>query len=826
MCCGCVPAAQCDTSIFGGSQGGSATGFVLGQPAFAIAQNNATGFFWGRIDVDPAQAGPNWADPASGIQFSTVTAGAQGTGMLSCSVRLRVLLFWVRRSGLACVNDGGALGSNQRQVARPSQVHTFQLTPSCSCVFAVCADPTAAANFCSSWTTNCGTSIDESDLAVDGTSFTETFSYCGPAESGDFGLGDVGWYTRNVTTYSDAECNVGALTFAESGTFQSGGLDGNEDEAKSFQRLAAQVQVTPIDADTVQRLSLACACAVDSKSDPWVANQTRTLTQCPQDTCSSQGWYFNATIGETAYGTIRRLTDGTHPDTLQMSLPDNTQAVGIRLPVTFLGGKAFEITDDTCAFDNPTYDYCGMWSRTCTAESFTFDTTEVLSLTGEGESDGQAVYYKEFFSPGQACDQTISQMTVEAVGFWSQFPVNGVQGLLINYHQVEIQTATPDMLNNPSTGCPCGGTWVANQKRVLKTCAAGTCPGQAIFGGGILGQPGYGKVVRVGTMIQMSKLQNTVADGISGAQLGMTDFPLTLNQECSKEVVVDRICGVYNQPCKPDGEYGTAVTSYTSDFYYETMDDRHVYWVNRSDYNPGTGCDVTPILKIQQSGALVILSDKTAVTDAKAVQLTPSYLSIQPLADMVTTNLNKDCPCSSKANPWVTGQARILTEACPAGTCSDYSWLRQPILGNGAPVFGSMRRMSNSLRMTQFRESKADGFAMLLDAFDFPYVLGDEDACKYSPPTPGGQSGGSMGGGSVFLILFMVLVLVYVGGGMIMNYMKTQTPTIPHIEFWRTVPGHVVDGINFAVCGLCGMRKGGMKYAEFGGNKDNGYGAL
>jgi len=758
---------QCDTSIFGGTQEASSAGFVIGQPAFAIAQNNETGFFWGRMDSDPSQALPNFnADPATGTQFMATAADAQ-----------------------------------------------------------VCGDPKIINNYCASWTTTCATHLEDDAMAVDGTSFTETFNYCGPTPNpAGLDQGDVGWFVRNVTTYSDAECNLGSLTFAETGTFQTGTLDGNQDQALSFQRKAASVTVMPIDQATVDQLSLNCPCAIDPKNDPWAANASRVLTQCPSASCSFQGWYFNTTIGDKAYGTVRRLSDGTHPDTLQQSLPSNTRDEGTTYPVSYLGGKAFEVLDNTCPYVTPTFNMCGMWARQCTAESVVYDTTQVLSLTGQEEENGAAVFYKEFFQIGGGCQSTQSQMTVEAEGFWSSYEVDGINGVLINYHSVEIQTATPDMLNNAQTGCPCGGTWEAGVKRTLVTCADGTCPGKALFGGGILGIPGYGKVIRVNDMLQMSKLQEQVTDGISNGVFQMDDFPLSLDQECVKEKVIDQVCGNYQQPCHPDGEYGTAVTSYTSSFYFETKDKAKTYNLNRTDYQPGSGCDLAPILSVVQVGVLDVMSDTTAVANAKAVSLKPTLLTITPLNSDITAALNSKCPCSTTSNPWSTNLARTIDAACPDNTCNDYSWLRQPILGNGAPVYGSMRRMGNFLRMTQFAGDKQQGFSELLDSFDFPYMMQDDSACEPVPAS--GSSSGGMGAGSALVIVFLVLVLVYVGGGMALNYQKTQTPTIPHVDFWRAFPGHVVDGINFAVCGLCGTRSTSARYQEFGGNPDNSYGSL
>jgi hypothetical protein len=59
-----------------------------------------------------------------------------------------------------------------------------------------------------------------------------------------------------------------------------------------------------------------------------------------------------------------------------------------------------------------------------------------------------------------------------------------------------------------------------------------------------------------------------------------------------------------------------------------------------------------------------------------------------------------------------------------------------------------------------------------------------------------------MSGGSVFLIVFFVLLSVYILGGVLMNYRagKQGIELLPNLEFWRGIPSLIVDGFKFATC--------------------------
>ena len=80
-----------------------------------------------------------------------------------------------------------------------------------------------------------------------------------------------------------------------------------------------------------------------------------------------------------------------------------------------------------------------------------------------------------------------------------------------------------------------------------------------------------------------------------------------------------------------------------------------------------------------------------------------------------------------------------------------------------------------------------------------------------------------MKGGSVFVLLLFLGIAFYFIGGMVMNHQRTGTPSIPHVEFWRSIPTLIGSGLKFL---LSGCKKDSGNYSDFGGNPDNSYGSL
>lgn len=753
----CTQGTCPNTALFGSSLEQSKAGIAIGQPSFAVAQRTADTFILGRFDYLPSDGFSNGVDNT---------------------------------------NEPPQFNSNGTN----------------------CPAPTVIPDYCGSFEQACSPEVDEAGDAVD-QSFISTFQYCGGKAAGDFSLGSAGWFNRTYTLYSDTECTAGKekVSYQEVGTLNTGKESDTGESSYGYQRWAPATTVTAYEG-YITTMSLMCPCG-----GTWTAGVPRTLTQCLSSdgataSCVNPGWYQNVSLGQLAYGTIRRLGDnGQDKDELQFSKPSAVNNDGSGVYLDGLGGLAYQNTDTTCPFNTPSYDLCGTWTRDCAADLFSADSTNMILMTGEGDNDGQILMYKQYFNPDTSCDESEVQLTIEARGYYSKLMVaDSHPGVLVNYLALLV-TATDEndmvgALNDVNNGCPCGGTWVSGVKRTLVTCPTGTCPGAGIFGAGTLGVPGYGLMSITGGKLQMSDLMDNEGDGIyPGGLYGMDAFPFELDAACEPSQPATTVCGNWTQPCQSDG----AVTDFNVNFFYETMDGEKTYNMARSDYAPGTGCDSTPILTVTQTGVLTKTGAQTAVANGIAIKIEPSTMTITPMTAEIVSRLAGVCACGVT---WTLNQAQTFTAPCPAGTCSDISWIRQPI---GATSYGSMRHMGEALRMTEFDVDMAAGYQNDLQPYDYSLDQIDSDACEPAPPTPAKQKVG-MKGGDVFALLFFLGFGTYFIGGMALNYSKTGTPGIPHVDFWKSVPTHVGNGVRFI---LSGCKKDGS-YSEFGGNPDNSYGSL
>jgi hypothetical protein len=546
-----------------------------------------------------------------------------------------------------------------------------------------------------------------------------------------------------------------------------------------------------------------------------------------------------------------------------MSDPVETEDDGKTEPLNYYGGQAFTATDNSCPFDSPSTDPCGTWTLSCSA-SGTFDRTDMYVFTGEGENDGQIVRFSQYFAPNTGCSENQVALSIEARGFWSTYAEDDAEnGLLVNFPTLLVTAQSEDLvtsLNDEQYGCPCGKSWSLGVERVLiAACPENTCPYPTLLGDGtaaaVLGKPGYARLIRAGNRLQLSTFMDNANDGIISVDFNLiANLPMNLGSKCKQEEAIANICGKWEMPCQADGSPSSAVYDYTSSFSFDDNGKSGTYTMTREDYAPGLGCDTTQALTVTQTGTLEFPTGQTsAVKNGRAAVLSPSTMTITPKTSDIAQQLQKVCPCNGQ---WTSGTPRVFSgtnAACPTGTCNDYTWLRQPI---GQKAYGSIRRMDEFTRLTSFSDDQSTGFNYVLQPFDYSYTLMDTFSQCSPPPPPGpnpgpgpspsppgpgpnpgpGRSTGSKGkmdGGELFLLLFFVFVVVYLVGGMVMNYVKSGganggVPAIPHARFWREeFCGLVADGVNFAVCRLCGTRGvGGPRYAEFGGNPDNNYGAL
>jgi len=103
------------------------------------------------------------------------------------------------------------------------------------------------------------------------------------------------------------------------------------------------------------------------------------------------------------------------------------------------------------------------------------------------------------------------------------------------------------------------------------------------------------------------------------------------------------------------------------------------------------------------------------------------------------------------------------------------------------------------------------------------FTVGEDDKCNFAlgfaancggGSNPDGDNGGGMSGGTILLILVIVLVPVYIVIGCIYKAKTKGTTGVescPNVEFWRDLPGLVKDGFRFT---FSKCRGGGGTYNQ------------
>eukprot|EP00039_Didymoeca_costata_P019032 m.335969 g.335969 ORF g.335969 m.335969 type:complete len:896 (+) comp17725_c0_seq1:97-2784(+) len=685
---------------------------------------------------------------------------------------------------------------------------------------AACDVPAPVVESCGDYQTRCNPVIDGATGSVKGSAM---YSLQSASDA------SAGFFTRSGFIYSDAMCKTLALEFHDKGAMTIGGDSNSVEGATLFQRFSQSVNVTVYDGDYVSSLNTNCPCG-----SKWTQGVSRTLTYCASNTCASAPWYSNSSgIGTIEYGVTRYTAVDAFVD-LQFSpgIDSQDDAMDLTLTANNLGQDYSVVNNAACTY-NETNDICGIYEMTCSADpnNRNYEINGQITATGTDTSDGGVLLMRQFFDAGTDCAPAKVQLSVLYRGFYSSVDNNGNgdTGVLFNYRKLDVVPYDEfvGFLNDQDNGCPCGGKWQQSVERTLTTCPEGTCPGASkFFNSGSLGRPGYGKVKTSGGTIQIGDLGPNVSS-ISDLGVSINSLPWEQLVGCQTPVPSSDFCGHWHMPCQTDGQ----ADDYVIDFNYNIYTKE--YEMNRQDYAAGGGCDATPILTIYQIGGMIVTNQANPNQGGHTVALTPKVMSITPYATNIVELLASVCPCGVK---WTVGKTQNFTGACPENTCNDVSWLRQPI---GETGYGSMRRLGEDLRMTTFN-STTDGYHMAFTVFDFDFILLKQ--CDGKPVTtqpwhptraPSTAPKKGLDGGDTFVLLFFVFAFLYLAGGMTFNYMQTGgsrggTPTIPHIGFWRELPGLVADGVIFTFCTGCGFLstfKGSSSYERMG-NSNPEYGAL
>ncbi|CAL1530934.1 unnamed protein product [Lymnaea stagnalis] len=136
---------------------------------------------------------------------------------------------------------------------------------------------------------------------------------------------------------------------------------------------------------------------------------------------------------------------------------------------------------------------------------------------------------------------------------------------------------------------------------------------------------------------------------------------------------------------------------------------------------------------------------------------------------------------------------------------------------NGNGVFGDPAENSvtfnNSYSYNSDTKPRAINLKVICSSEDSSFTFESETSLTYSfmlktrfgcAPAPAPSSGGGLSVGSVLVILFFVILLIYLIGGLLfLKFVRKAegSEVIPNIEFWKDFPSLVKDGIMFTFRG-------------------------
>eukprot|EP00041_Stephanoeca_diplocostata_P037085 m.1385125 g.1385125 ORF g.1385125 m.1385125 type:complete len:338 (-) comp24975_c1_seq36:3083-4096(-) len=315
---------------------------------------------------------------------------------------------------------------------------------------------------------------------------------------------------------------------------------------------------------------------------------------------------------------------------------------------------------------------------------------------------------------------------------------------------------------------------------------------------------------------------------------------LQRNETCQRPQPSSNICGEYILPCyrttNGDAVKGVFVASNETSAYYQ----------NATIYTEGSGCanQTMKYLEYEAQGYYSIhgKSKDVVVSNGLNIELRPEYWSLIPRSMQAVSDLNDNCTCNGS---WSLNTRRNLTAICTE--CTALPFLHQPV-GSGEPTYAISQHFGINLRFTNASTNAITAYTTMLSSSNVQYVLASDNCSIVFPdngrpvipgPSPAvSKPGKKISGGDVFIIILFVFGFVYFVGGMLINYQRTGgssgggTPVIPHVSFWRSLPGLITDGCAFTFAQRCGTRRasGGPTYSSFGGpsesTKIEGYGSL
>ncbi|XP_068740233.1 uncharacterized protein [Montipora capricornis] len=146
-----------------------------------------------------------------------------------------------------------------------------------------------------------------------------------------------------------------------------------------------------------------------------------------------------------------------------------------------------------------------------------------------------------------------------------------------------------------------------------------------------------------------------------------------------------------------------------------------------------------------------------------------------------------------------------VTDHCFSNTETRYNSTQQCVYFNS--IVTMQTNVSVKLRCDESQDGKVDP-VNIQKLRIFTTILHSKYACPIAPPLPSGSHGLSLG--SVLVIIFFCLVIVYITSGILVNkYIRSVegNKVFPNYSFWMDLPYFIKDGCVFtfhSLQSLCG----------------------
>jgi len=678
--------------------------------------------------------------------------------------------------------------------------------------------------------------------------------YKNPSLNGDTFLGHIqfdglwaGNYTWTRSVFQGPSCGTFPLLHIwMNGSWIDFNTDSSVQEGLLYMT-ASSVLVIPGSADVISYLSTACPCG-----QTWTLNRPSILTQCTVANCPDTTWLGGTPssvtgaqgyiIGEPFYASVIGPQWGTNSGFV-ISYLDASSIVGWSNDFPLSGNN---YTGQACLAPLTTPSICGSWNEYCSPSALAV-TSNFQSVTAhfnyEGpvpqpgkilNSDSGTYFLRESYWIDTDC--TYPYLNISHNGVLSYVGASStiVGGYVIarNAPYVEVTPITNGSAKWLNNACPCGSSWSMGVSRYLTSCPAGSCNNSFIFHNGAFGQVNYGTVQAYASASYQQLRFTEFSPSLATIPTSFTsaDQPMVDDHACTFSISQGSFCGIYHQQCATNPN--DAGYDYVEQLTYGTAAQGTLgsYSRNKTFFVGGDTCQ-TPVGYFTESGTYQLGCSSTVSTGAYNYKevVTSSNATITDAGFLAIMNAN--CSCGGS---WQLNVPRTIT-AC--STCN-IAFIGQVSLGV-SPGYGNILVYPYAIRRTQLSTTPNIGYATPLGLTDFPFTYvsffcpgaipqPSPPPALPCPTTPQASSSKSSGtGGTVFLILLFVGGFVYFAAGMALNYKKTGSATIPHSEFWRSLPGLIVAGAKFSTIEGFGL----LSTPSSSGytpqtNKHEGYGTL